>query len=175
MHQNIHNAFDALDAARAELTAAVEAVPDADRTLVPADGGWSANDVLAHLLVVERRIAGVLAAAIAAARSTGLGAETSTDPATTTLNLDQLRDRSRKIQAGEASLPPSSSEFAPTWSELAEVRERLKAAVADADGLALSTVTTPHPRLGPMNVYQWLYFVAGHESRHGGQIRAIRS
>jgi hypothetical protein len=39
--------------------------------------------------------------------------------------------------------------------------------------MALGDITVPHPVLGPLNLYQWVLFVGGHESRHAIQIREI--
>jgi hypothetical protein len=45
--------------------------------------------------------------------------------------------------------------------------------VRATDGLALGGVLATHPRLGSLNVYQWVLFVGGHETRHAAQIREI--
>jgi hypothetical protein len=45
--------------------------------------------------------------------------------------------------------------------------------VQSCDGLALGEVSFAHPALGPLNVYQWLLFAAGHHARHAAQIREI--
>jgi hypothetical protein len=33
----------------------------------------------------------------------------------------------------------------------------------------------PHPALGPINAYQWLLVMGGHESRHRRQINGIKA
>ena len=42
--------------------------------------------------------------------------------------------------------------------------------MAEADGWALEKVVAPHPRLGTLDMYQWLVFLGRHESRHLAQI-----
>jgi hypothetical protein len=49
----------------------------------------------------------------------------------------------------------------------------LQNALREGDGWALETLSAPHPRLGSLNLYQWVVFVAGHEARHTAQIREI--
>lgn len=45
--------------------------------------------------------------------------------------------------------------------------------VREYDGLALGSVTAPHPVLGEIDVYQWLLFLGAHEGRHADQVREI--
>lgn len=51
----------------------------------------------------------------------------------------------------------------------------LRAALAEADGLALGTITHVHPVLGEIDLYQWILFVGQHEERHIGQIVEVVS
>ncbi len=41
------------------------------------------------------------------------------------------------------------------------------------DGLAIGTLSLPHPLFGPLTAYHWLAFVGAHEARHAAQIREI--
>jgi hypothetical protein len=56
---------------------------------------------------------------------------------------------------------------------LEQTRAALRAAALAGDGLALGEVIQPHLVLGPINLYQWLLFVGGHEVRHTAQVREI--
>ncbi|MDB4881091.1 MAG: hypothetical protein JWL60_2537, partial [Gemmatimonadetes bacterium] len=56
---------------------------------------------------------------------------------------------------------------------LAGSRSELHAAIAAADGLALQTVRHAHPRLGEIDLYQWLLFIGQHEARHVPQVVEI--
>ena len=51
----------------------------------------------------------------------------------------------------------------------------LRAALADADGLALGMITHVHPVLGEIDLYQWILFVGQHEARHVAQITEVVS
>jgi hypothetical protein len=81
--------------------------------------------------------------------------------------------RSQRITASEASQPRAGLSTSAGWTILTERRRQLRDAIVAADGLALGTIRIPHPRLGDLDVYQWLLFVGGHEARHTAQIREV--
>ena len=70
-------------------------------------------------------------------------------------------------------MPRGDLSAAEGLAALETSRRELLSAVAEGDGLALGTVTYPHPLLGDLNLYQWILFVGQHEARHAGQIREI--
>jgi hypothetical protein len=141
--------------------------PDADR--------WSVAEVLEHLSIVETRIAGVVAKAIAGAKPSGLARETSTSSVLTSMNLTELANRERRLTAGDASRPTGTVGADEAWAALTRARKSLYTALREGDGWALEMLSAPHPRLGALNLYQWVVFVAGHEARHAAQIREIGS
>ena len=53
---------------------------------------------------------------------------------------------------------------------LASSREGLRHAMAEAEGWALEKVVALHPRLGTIDMYQWLLFLGHHERRHLAQL-----
>jgi hypothetical protein len=89
------------------------------------------------------------------------------------MNLTELANRERRLTAGEASRPTGTVDADAAWSALTRARDALHDALREGDGWALETLSAPHPRLGALNLYQWVVFVAGHESRHTAQIREI--
>lgn len=171
MHPRIEESLAFLDAKRAVLLEVVDSVPEHVRGTRPAPDQWSVAEILAHLAAVERRLALFIASMIDDARKTGLGPETDVAPIEPTVGVDALVDRSRKLTAAEAVRPPSDADTGAALAKLSEHRERLKKIVNAADGLALGQVVAPHPVLGPLNAYQWVFFVGGHEARHTEQIR----
>jgi uncharacterized damage-inducible protein DinB len=46
-------------------------------------------------------------------------------------------------------------------------------AVESANGLALGEIRHTHPRLGELDLYQWILAVAEHEKRHTTQVRDV--
>jgi hypothetical protein len=84
-----------------------------------------------------------------------------------------VQDRTRRLTARAASQPRAGIEWAAAWEHLEGARTATREAVRDADGLALAKVSAPHPVLGPLNLYEWILFVAGHEARHAEQIGEV--
>jgi uncharacterized damage-inducible protein DinB len=165
--------LDFLDEQRATLERAVAAVPPAMRDRRLAPDRWSVAEVLEHLALVEGRIMGMLDAQLAAARANGLGTERGTTPVVPTLDVAGLLDRSRKLTASEVSQPRGALGADDAWAALAARRAATRAAILAADGLALSEVKSTHPRIGTLDLYQWLVFLGGHEARHAAQVREI--
>src|SRR5438093_9228658 len=75
MHVYLTEVFARLDAQRAALRAAVDAIPPDRRRQRPGPDRWSAAEVLEHLSLVEARFSTWAAEAISGARERGLGKE----------------------------------------------------------------------------------------------------
>ena len=174
MHPRAQELLNHLARARAELAEAVASVPPSARQTRPAADQWSVAEILEHLAIVETRIGAMVAKDVAAAKAAGLARETSESSVLDTVDIAGLKDRRQKRVAGEASLPTGGLTADEAWARLEASRASLEAALRDADGWALETLTQSHPRLGAMNLYQWIGFVGAHESRHAAQIAAIR-
>jgi hypothetical protein len=173
LHPRIRELLDLLDASRAELREAVDEVPAVLRERRPAPDRWCVAEVLEHLGLVQRRIAQVLAARFAAARAEGLGPERETSSVRERVPNALLQDRTQKVVAPEPLQPTGTLGAARAWDALEEARAALNATVRSADGLALGELTHQHPRLGVLDLYQYIGSVGGHESRHAAQVREI--
>lgn len=173
MHPRTAEVLAHLDEHRAALEAAFADVPVSLREQRPAPDRWSVAEVLDHLLVIESRIVKLLTQQIDAARAAGLGPDPETTPVVPTINMRRMLDRSRPITASESGQPRAGCSAQASWKMLVEQRETLRDLVRSADGLALGEIVVPHPALGPINLYQWLVFVGGHEARHTAQIREV--
>jgi uncharacterized damage-inducible protein DinB len=173
MHARTEEVLTYLDTQRAALDDAVAAVPAALRERRPAPDRWSVAEILDHVAVVEGRIAPLITGRIAAARDEGLGPERETSPVLPTLDVASIVGRSRRIVAGEASQPRAGVTEGEARAALDRQSQAIREAVLSADGLALGEVIAPNPVFGPLNMYQWVLFVAGHEGRHAAQIREL--
>lgn len=173
MHPRIAEVLGHFDTSIATLDRAVADVAPALRERRPAPDRWSVAEVLEHVALVEERITQLLVNLLDTARADGLGPERETSPILPTFDLARVLDRSRPVTAGEASWPRAGLDASAAAAALARQREAFRATVLAADGLALGTVSAPNPVLGPLNGYQWVLFVGGHEARHAGQVRDI--
>lgn len=159
-----------LAADRAALLAAVERVPADLRSTRPAEGRWSVQDVLEHLALVEGRALMLLGALVADAPPLEGAAG---DP--TAVNRALLSNRAMKITAPEPIQPTGALTAGAALESLERTRAALLAAMDQAEGKDLSRVSRPHPALGPLDGYQWIGSLAGHEMRHTLQIDEIRA
>lgn len=173
MHPRTREILDHLDRCHLELERAVADIPRTAEKTRPAPDRWSVAEVVEHLAHVEARIGGVLAPALTAAAGEEGEPELETSPVVPTLDTARLLDRSQRLAAGEASQPSQGLDLDAAWATLSEHRDSLRRAVVGAQGRALGSVTISHPRIGELNVYQWLVFVGAHQARHTAQVHEI--
>jgi hypothetical protein len=172
MHPRTRELLDYLDQQRAVLRTAFDAIPAPLRDRPPTDGRWSAAAIIEHLALVETRVSARLAALISDARASGVGAEPSLEPVLPTINVERVIDRGTRFTAPEAIQPTGLGADA-AWTALEEAGKGVRDLVNASDGLALGTVSMPHPVFGPSSAYHWFAFVGAHEARHAAQIREI--
>jgi hypothetical protein len=169
MHSITSELLTYLDEQRSVLKSAFEAVPQELRDRPPAPGRWSAANIVEHLAIVETRVSKLLSERIQELRA-GLPAQTGTGPILPTIDYKRVQDRSSRAQAPEATVPTGLN-AASAWSALENAGSSLRALLVSNDGVALSSVTHPHPRFGVLSVYEWMAILGAHEVRHAAQIR----
>jgi hypothetical protein len=172
MHPRTRELLDYLNAQRAELRTAFDALAPSLRDVPPAADQWSAANIVEHLAIVETRIAGMLTTKIAAARAEGLASETSTDPILPTIDTAKVLNRSTRVESPSTGLPTGLG-AEEAWAALERAGTAVQDALMSGDGLALDGVTHVHPLFGPMSAYYWFGFIAAHEGRHAAQMREI--
>ncbi len=174
MHPRLQEIVTYLDERRAELRAAIDAVPHGERQTRPAPDRWSAAEVVEHLAMVEGRMArGIFAKRIEEARASGIGLERETTPVASSFDAARVLDRTQPRTAPEPVVPLGTKDFDTAWAELEQVRAGLRTTLTAADGLALGDIRHVHPSLGDMNLYQWALWIGSHEARHAAQVREI--
>jgi hypothetical protein len=172
MHSRTTEILACLDTQMAEFRAAIETVPAARRGERPSPDRWSVAETVEHLAMTERLITKACTRQLAAAREAGLGAETETSSVLSSLPVEAVASRANRLNAPER-LVPTGIDADVALRDLETARAAFREFVASCDGLALGQVSFPHPSLGPLNMYQWLLFVAGHQARHAAQIREL--
>ena len=173
MHPQCEAAFGRLDSATRDLHEAAASMPESQRSLKPAPERWCVNEVLEHIGIVEQIFVTRLITNIEAAKGAGLGSEVGA-PAMLPDQLGVvLEDRTTRRTAPEQAQPTGNVDSAAALRSIEACHERLRSAIASADGLALSSVTHDHRFFGTLNVYQWVDLMAGHERRHLAQLREI--
>jgi hypothetical protein len=172
MHTRTEEILCCLDTELAGLRAAVDAVPVDRRGERPGPDRWSVAEVIEHLVMVERAVMKACSKQVAAARERGLPAETETTSILHLLPPARVANRERQLIAPEM-LRPKGGDAVTAWADLELTRQAFREFVTTCDGLALGEVSFAHPSLGTLNLYQWLFFAAGHHARHAAQIREI--
>jgi hypothetical protein len=162
---------ESLAADRATLRAAVERVPPELRDRRPSAGRWSVAELLEHLAIVEERT--VMALTPLVVNAPALEAETTPSP--TPIDRAHLRNRSLAFVAPDPIQPTGGLDANAAWARLEQSRAGLATIIHKCEGRDLRAIARTHPALGPMDGYQWLAAVGGHEERHALQILEIAS
>ena len=125
---------------------------------------WSINENLEHIILTGR---GILV---------GIQKTAETNPKlpamTTDKVIDMLHHSDFKVKAPEMIVPQGKT----SWDDLLEDYAKLQKEVSDfleKNDKDLEKVFFPHPLIGELNGLNWLGFIAGHNLRHGEQIRQI--
>ena len=175
MQPRLTELLDYIDAERRHVLQVASALPPERWASRPAEDRWSISEVCWHLAKVERGVAKLIGKLAGAARVAGHPAETDHRSVLDSLDGRGIVDRSRPIPAPSQITPTEAPEADTVQQQLRESRELMRAAIAEADGLALASITRDHPVLGEINLYQWILFVGQHERRHAEQITEIAS
>lgn len=174
MHPRTEELLRHLDANRVVLRAAVDDVPPPLRDTRPAPDRWSVAEVLEHLTRVEEQLTRLLSAKLSEAQAVGaLGPEPDTSAVVDPATHRAVLDRRRRVTAGDRVLPRGQLDSSAALAALENARARLRELVSAYDGVAIASITHPHPVLGPIDAYQWFAFVGSHEARHAAQILEV--
>ncbi|MDP2886316.1 MAG: DinB family protein [Ignavibacteria bacterium] len=140
----------------------------------PAGGGWSIQDILEHLSIVESQLIRLIAtltdkAAAATGPNPPLHAfEVSLEPYLEQSRTEKYVTRDKFEPTGTVKAADSLKVLHDVQRELLNLRPRLQS-------VDPTLVRFPHWVFGPLDLAQWLAFVGVHEERHLGQIHAIIS
>ncbi|MGZ6970158.1 MAG: DinB family protein, partial [Thermoanaerobaculia bacterium] len=166
MHPRLAEIAAFLDETRAAVLRAVTPLSAEDAACRPGPEAWSVDEILTHLSLVEPGVAKRIAKSVGKAKGEGLERETSVASVLGSLGGPALDKLNEKQVAPEFVEPKAVLSKPEALAALALSRESLRHAMAEADGWALEKVVAPHPRLGTLDMYQWLVFVGHHERRH---------
>ena len=162
-----------LDETRKAVVRAVAPLSPEEAARRPSPEAWSVDEILTHLSLVEPGVAKRVAKSVGKAKGEGLERETSVAPVLGCLDGPALDRLNEKQAAPEFVEPKAVLSMSGALAALALSRESLRHAMAEADGWALEKVVAPHPRLGTLDMYQWLVFLGRHERRHLAQIERV--
>jgi len=170
MHPRLAELKTFIDAERRALLAAAAALPVARWTEKPGPDRWSVSENLWHLQKIERTISKLIHKKATEARAAGHPLETKDSSVLNTLDAGKTTDRSKPIVSPPQAVPAEVVTADVVQQQLIESRAAFHEALEAADGLALASISHPHPVLGEIDLYQWILFVGLHERRHKMQV-----
>ena len=173
MHPRLSEVAQYVETQRSMLLAAADALAAPRWTARPAEGQWSVSEVLEHLHRVERGSARLVAMRANEARAAGHPSELEDGSMLECLSFARLTDRSTRVTSPDRVRPEGGWTRAAALAAIEGSRTELRAAFVAADGLALGSIRSPHPRLGEIDLYQWIMFIGQHEARHAMQVTEI--
>lgn len=174
MHPRIEEVKSQLALRRAQLEEVLTELPRERWSERPAAGGWTMAELVDHLRVVEDSCTRVIRKLMQKIRDDALGAETETSALLPVHGpVAMIVNRERKFEAPPFVAPGTNPDPAEAYRGLLATRAALLDTLHEADGMALSAVTRPHPVVGPIDGYGWALSVAEHEARHTEQAREI--
>jgi DinB family protein len=156
-----------LDRAEVGLFRAADAIHPDQWKSCPDDGMWSAGEVVAHLIMVERTILGK------ADRITQKPVRLTPLWKRFHLPLAIVEARLIRLKTPIPVDPQLIREKEAMLGELRGVRGRTLAFLEETKNRDLSLYCWPHPFLGTLNLYEWFQMIACHELRHSKQMQEI--
>ena len=165
---SLHSILDNLARAEKQFLAAADAVPADQWQTRPAEGRWSAAELVCHLIQVERAII----------KNAGkvLQHPPQPRPLSKRFHLPMALVESRLIpRKTPIPLDPALvCEKDKMLAQLREVRRQTRAFMEEqTQGKDLGKYHMPHPFLGSFNLCQWFQVIASHQVRHSKQMREI--
>jgi hypothetical protein len=160
-----------LNAGRERLLGLVHGLTAEQWKFRPAEGRWSINECLEHVMRVENRVLGLIGDKL----KTG-GAEPEPPARTDDAVLKTaILDRRVGRQAPEPARPigqwPDSTQLV---EEFRKTRQRTSEFAATTRE-NLRGYFSPHGFFGPLDCYQWLLLLGLHGDRHAQQIQEIKA
>ena len=165
--KRLDSTLEFLAKSRARFIAAAERIPDSRWFESPAEGVWSASEVVGHVAVIEETIiAGCRKALDKPPYSVSLLKKIH-------LPFVLALWRGRKIRATIATPPERIGDRGAAYQTIALARQASLTFIEEHRDRDLSAYRFPHPIFGSLNLYDWYRFIGYHELRHRKQLREL--
>ena len=153
--------------AQTALLSAADSVRPEEWQTRPGEGRWSAAELTAHLMMVERAVIGK------ADRVAQKPPKRVSLLKRIHIPMALVESRWIRRKAPAPVEPEMLRDKEGMLAELRTVRERSLAFLEETKSRNMREYCWAHPALGTLNVYEWLQFIASHEVRHAKQMREI--
>ena len=161
-----------LEDSRSKLETELAGMPDEFYSRKPADGGWSINDVVEHLVILERRVTPMLEAKLPEQE---VMPDRSNAHVRDAKLVKQVASQTVKLSAPDVTMPTGRYESCrQALDDFGVARQRTLDYTASATPYLRGRLL-PHPFLGPLDGCQWLLAIGAHTQRHIKQIQQIKA
>ena len=146
---------------------AADAIADEHWSTSPREGCWSAAEVIAHVMTIERLVV--------ATATRILRKQPKQIPILKRVHLTFafLERRMVRLKTPIAVDPQFLCAKGAMLAELGEVRRHTLALIEETRDRDLSAYRWQHPFMGSLNAYEWLLLLGSHQIRHEKQMREI--
>jgi uncharacterized damage-inducible protein DinB len=165
---------DHITAEREKFLATAQGLSDAQLNFKPAEDQWSIREIFHHIWMVEGLTARLLANLLKQAVENNLPEDADSEGSVLQSMAAHAEKLGNKFQAPERVVPLDALPLAESIDKMGETRAKLLQPLDELCRYDVTSMLFPHPALGPINAYQWLLVMGGHESRHRRQINRIK-
>jgi hypothetical protein len=153
------------------LEARMEGLSAARQNARPGAGGWSAAEILEHLVLVETQLLRMIASLLKKAEAAGARATGHSYA----VDMEALVERSgrEKYATREPFQPSGALPAAAALAGLKDLQAELEKLGPRLAAVDPRQSRFPHWIFGPLDLAQWLAFLALHEERHLRQIESL--
>ncbi len=167
MPPELDSIIENLAKAQTGLLSAADGVPSEVWKTKPGKDRWSAAELIAHLMTVERGVIGK------ADRVRQHPPKRISLLKRIHVPMAMVESRWIRRKSPVPIEPEMLRDKEEMLAEIRTVRERSMVFLEETRSRNLSEYWWKHPALGMLNAYQWMQFIAAHEVRHTKQMREI--
>jgi DinB superfamily len=168
--------MDELSGSRARL---MEVVSESERRPASVDPHaaageehWSVSQVLEHIQLVDFNVARLLGRLSSRARDRDRLSPADMVNVPVNTRLSQGIPRYDAVPAFPGTEPTGGFSLSEIRDSLEDSRTQLMDLVAVGREFDCSKLVAPHPTVGRLNYYEWIYLVVEHDRLHTGQIES---
>lgn len=165
---------DYMTSQREQFLATADGLSDAQLNFKPAEDHWSIREIFHHIGMVEGLTAKLMANLLKQAVENNLPEDADTEGSVLNSMDSHAEKLGGRFQAPERLVPINAGSLDESITRMGETRAKILQPLNELCKYDVSSLIYPHPALGPINAYQWLLVMGGHESRHRNQINRIK-
>ena len=135
-------------------------------------GGWSIQEIVEHLAIVETQLIRLVSTLHAKAEAAGVHAAPRS-PSTVSAESILEMAAGTKYVTREKFEPTGTVPASSSLQTLRSIQDQLLDLRPRLESVNLAHASFPHWLFGPLDLGQWLTFFGAHEERHLAQIEAI--